>query len=172
MGRSHGGFPDFGYLDPYRPQAPYQLSGAQGGSLCPTALGPSALNREPHLQVLGDTISRHVHDCVEHPPSLVHVSNSGATSPSGECSVSELAGEVNVHVSSIHSAQQSHSEALVHPGGRSNSHSPLVAKTVVVSTPTSSLCGSPPVLSLPSRSSVTAGSECMSWTESRTICTH
>ena len=33
---------DFGYLDPYRLQAPYQLSGAQGGSLCPTALGPSA----------------------------------------------------------------------------------------------------------------------------------
>ena len=42
VGSSHGGFPDFGYLDPYRPQAPYQLSGAQGGSLCPTALGPSA----------------------------------------------------------------------------------------------------------------------------------
>ena len=36
---SHGGFPDFGYLDPYRPQVPYQLSGAQGGSLCPKALG-------------------------------------------------------------------------------------------------------------------------------------
>ena len=33
---------DFEYLDPYRPQVPYQLSGAQGGSLCPTALGPSA----------------------------------------------------------------------------------------------------------------------------------
>ena len=42
VGRSHGGFPDFWYLDPYRPQTPYQLSGAQGGSLCPTALGPSA----------------------------------------------------------------------------------------------------------------------------------
>ena len=42
VGCSHGGFPDFGYLDPYRPQAPYQLSGAQGGSLCPTALGSSA----------------------------------------------------------------------------------------------------------------------------------
>ena len=116
-------------------------------------------DREPHLRVLGDTSSRHVHDCVELPPSLVHVSNSGATSPSGGCSVSGLAGEVNVHVSSIPSAQQSHSEAPVHPGGRSNSHSPLVAETVVVSAPTSSLCGSPPVLSLPSRSSVPAGSE-------------
>ena len=177
MGRSHGGFPDFGYLDPYRPQAPYQLSGAQGGSLCPTALGPSTpgapgydhygqfdssfvyqqtrrgpfphlatfdsqaslmirgsehnspsktysrlserdsrppilsksantdrvesppRDREPHLPVLADTSSRHVRDCGELPPSLVHVSNSGATSPSGGCSVSGLAGEVNVHVS-------------------------------------------------------------------------
>ena len=114
---------------------------------------------EPHLRVLGDISSRHVRDCVELPPSLVHVSNSRATSPRGGCSVSGLAGEVNVHVSSIQSAQQSHSEAPVHPGGRSNSHSPLVAQTVVVSTPTLSLCGSPPVLSLPSRSSVPAGSE-------------
>ena len=42
VGRSHGGFPDFGYLDPYRPQAPNQLFGAQGGNLCPTAWGSSA----------------------------------------------------------------------------------------------------------------------------------
>ena len=42
VGRSHGGFLDFRYLDPYRPQAPYQLSGAQDGDFCPTALGPSA----------------------------------------------------------------------------------------------------------------------------------
>ena len=205
------------------PQAPYQLSGAQGGSLCPKALGPSApgppgydrygqfnssfiyqqarrdplphlvpfesravplvrgsehnspsktysrlserdsrppissesantdrvesppRDREPHLLALGDTRSRHVRNCVELTPSLVHVSNSGAMSPSGGCSVSGLAGEVSVHVSSIPSAQQSHSEGPVHPGGRSDSHSPLVAETVVVSTPTSSLCGSPPV---------------------------
>ena len=61
------------------------------------------------------------------PPSLVHVSNSGATSPSGGCSVSGLAGEVNVHVSSIPSAHQtcqSHSKGPIHPGGRCNSHSP------------------------------------------------
>ena len=190
---SHGGFPDFGYLDLYRPQAPYQLSGVQGGSLCPTALGsiapgPPGCDRygqfdssfiykqtrrdpfphfatfdsrasplvrgsehnspsktysrlserdsrppissesantdrvespprdcEPHLRVLGDTSSRHVRDCVELPPSLVHVSNFGATSPSGGCSVSGLAGEVNVHVSSIQSAQQSHSDPLFFP---------------------------------------------------------
>ena len=42
VGCSHGGFSDFGYLDPYRPQAPYQLSGAQSGNICPTALGSSA----------------------------------------------------------------------------------------------------------------------------------
>ena len=89
---------------------------------------------------------------VELPPSSVHV-------PSGGCSVSGLAGEVDVHVSSIPSAQQSHSEVPVHPGGRGNSHSPLVAESIVISTPTSSLCGTPPGLSLPSRSSLPAGSE-------------
>ena len=41
-GAHMGGFPDFGYLDPYRPQAPYHLSGAQGGRLCPKALGSNA----------------------------------------------------------------------------------------------------------------------------------
>ena len=45
------------------------------------------------------------------------------------------------------------------PDGRGNSHSPLVAESVVVYTPTSSLCGTPSSLSLPSRSSVPAGPE-------------
>ena len=53
----------------------------------------------------------------------------------------------------------SHSEASIHSGSRGSSHSPLVAESVVVSTPTTSLCGTPPGLSLPSRSSVPAGSE-------------
>ena len=95
-------------------------------------LVPPPLDRETYLQALGDTRSRHVCNSVELPPSLVHVSNSGATSPSGGCSVSGLAGEVNVHVSSIQSAQQSHSEAPVHPGSRSYSRSPLLAETVMV----------------------------------------
>ena len=112
---------------------------------------------KPYLQALGDTRSRHVCNSVKLPPSSVHVSNSGATIPSGGCSVSGLAGEVNV--SFISSAQQSNSEAPIHLGGRGNSHSPLVAETVVVSTPTSSSCGTPPGISLPSRSSVPAGSE-------------
>ena len=42
VGRPHGGFPDFGYLDPYRTPTLYQLSGAQGGYACPSTLGPSA----------------------------------------------------------------------------------------------------------------------------------
>ena len=48
LGRSHGGFQDFGYLDPYRPQAPHQLPGAQGGYLRPTALGSSAAGPPGH----------------------------------------------------------------------------------------------------------------------------
>ena len=42
LGRRHGGFQDFGYLDPNRPQAPHQLSIVQSGYFCPTALGSSA----------------------------------------------------------------------------------------------------------------------------------
>ena len=238
VGRSHGGFQYFRYLDPYRPQAQYQLSGAQGGSLCPTALGPSApgppgydrygqfdssfvyqqarrdpfphlvtfdsrasplvrgsehnspskaysrlseqdsrppissksanidrvvpppRDRETYLQALGDTRSRHICNSVKLPPFSVHVSNSGTTSPSGGCSVSGLAGEVNVHVSSIQSAQQSHSEAPVHPGGRSNSRSPPGGRNSRGFPHLLRLCVDHPcVLSLPSRSSVPAGSE-------------
>ena len=120
---------------------------------------PPSRDRETYLQALGDTRSRHVCNTVELQPSSVHVSNSGATSTSSGCSVSGLAGEVNVHVSSIPPAQQSHSEASIHSGSRGSSHSPLVAESVVVSTPTTSLCGTLPGLSLPSRSSVPAGSE-------------
>ena len=204
LGRSHGGFTDFGYLDPYRPQTPHQLLGAQSGNTCPTALGssppgppgydcygqfdssfiyqqarrdpfphldsraspqvrgsehnspskahprlperdsrppissepansdrvvPTPRDREMHLQGLGDTRSRHVRNSVELPPSTVHVSNSGAKSPSGECSVSRLAGEVNVHVppfpllnkviQKLRSTQAAE-VVLIAPGGRVN----------------------------------------------------
>ena len=223
LGRSHGGFQDFGYLDPYRPQAPHQLSGAQGGYLRPTALGSSAAgppghdrhgqfdsgfiyqqagrdfpatfdcrafplvrvtrhnspgkthsrlherdsrppissesvntdrvvpaprDRETHLQGLGDTRSRHVCDTVELPPSSVHVSSSGAKSPSGGCSVSRLAGEVDVHVSTLSPAQQSRAEITVHSSGRGDTRSPLVALSTVV--PTLRLCVEHP-LTLPYR---------------------
>ena len=130
---------------------------------------PTPRDREAYLQGLGDTRRRHVCNSVELPPSSVHVSNSGAKSPSGGCSVSRLAGEVNVHVSPLSPAQQSHSETSIRSGSRGSSHSPLVAESIVVSTPTTSLCGTPPSSSLPSGSSVSAGSEvCLSCT----ICTH
>ena len=234
-----------GYLDPYRPQAPHQLFGAQSGNSCPTALGSSApgppgydrygqfdssfvyqqtrrdpfphlvavdsrasplvrgsehnspskayprlserdsrppilpepantdrvvpthRDREAYLQGLGHTRSRHVCNTVELSPSTVHVSNSGAKSPSGGCSVSRLAGEVNVHVPPFSPAQQSHSETSLHSGGKSSSHSLLVAEPIVVSTPTTSLCAFSTIeIFCPSRI------RSMSWTESRTICTH
>ena len=237
LGRSHGGFQDFGYLDPYRPQAPHHLSGAQGGYLRPTALRSSASgppghgrhgqfdsgfiyqqagrdtlhspatldcrafplvrvtrhnslfkthsrlpecdsrppissesantdrvvptprDRETHLQVSGDTTSRHVCDTVELPPSSVHVSSSGAKSPSGGCSISRLAGEVNVHVSTFSPAQQGRAEITVHSSDRGDPRGPLVAVSTVVPTPTTSLCGTPVVSPIPSRSSVSAGPE-------------
>ena len=120
---------------------------------------PTPRDREPYLQGLGDSGNRHVCNTVELPPSLVHVSSSGAKSPSGGCSVSGLAGEVNVHVSPIPPAQQSHAETAVHSGGGGDSCSPLVAVSVVVSTSTTSLCGTPSSSPLPSGSSVPAGSE-------------
>ena len=41
LGRSHVGFPDFGCLDPFRPQAPHHYAGAQGGNIGPPTLGLS-----------------------------------------------------------------------------------------------------------------------------------
>ena len=120
---------------------------------------PTPRDHQTHLQVLGDTRSRHVCDTVELPPSSVHVSSPGATSPSGGCSVSRLAGEVNVHVSTFSPAQQGRAEITVHSIGRVDPRSPLVTVSTVVPTPTTSLCGTPVVSPIPSRSSVSAGPE-------------
>ena len=116
-------------------------------------------NRESKIRILGDSSSGHVCNSFKLPPSSVHVSNSGATGSGGGCSVSGLAGKIDVHVSIISPVQQSYSETTGHTGSRGNSNSPLVAETAVVSTPTSSLCGPPSVLSIPLRSSVSTGSE-------------
>ena len=118
---------------------------------------PAPRDRETHLQGLGDTRSRHVWDTVELPPSSVHVSSSGAKSPSGGCSVSGLAGEVDV--STFSPAQQGHAEITVHSSGRGDPRSPLVAVSTVVPTLTTSLCGTPVDSPIPSRSSVPAGPE-------------
>ena len=153
VGRSHGGFPDFRYLDPYRAQAPHHSFGAQGGSLCPTALGSSApgppgydrygqfdssiiyqqARRDPfpHLATFDSRTSPLVRGSEHYSPSTTYsrlperdsrppissnqpISTEWSLHPEivkrifrvvghqkSTCSVSGLAGEVNVHVSSI-----------------------------------------------------------------------
>ena len=64
----------------------------------------------------------------------VDISNTG-----DRCSVTGLAGAVDVHVSKIPLAQQSHSVTRSHPGWRDDFNSPLMAITTVVTTPTSSV---------------------------------
>ena len=86
-------------------------------------------------------------------------SDSRASSTGSGCSVSGLAGEINVHVCTISSAQQSHSEIMCHPGSRSNTYSSMVAITTMVSTHTSTLCRPASVLSIPPRSTLSTGSE-------------
>ena len=56
-------------------------------------------------------------------------------------------------------AKQGHAETTVHSGGGGDPCSPLVAVSVVVSTSTTSLCGTPSGSPLPSGSSVPAGPE-------------
>ena len=53
-------------------------------------------------------------------PTSVHVSSSGATSTGGGCSITRLAGEIDVHVSADSSAQQDHSGITSHPSSRSD----------------------------------------------------
>ena len=65
----------------------------------------------------------------------------------------------SMYVSPIPPAQQGHAETTVHSGGGGDPCSPLVAVSVVVSTSTTSLCGTPSGSLLPSGSSVPAGPE-------------
>ena len=63
-------------------------------------------NRESNFWSLGDPSNGHVCNCGKLPPSSVHVSDSGAMSTGGGCSVSGLAGEVDVHVSFVSPIKQ------------------------------------------------------------------
>ena len=98
-------------------------------------------NSEPDLRDMGNSNSGHVCQSPQHASSPVYVSNSRASSTGDRCSVTRLAGEVDVHVSTISPAQQSHSETTDHPGGQSDTNSPLVAVTTMVSTSNMSVCG-------------------------------
>ena len=71
--------------------------------------------------------SGHVCHSPQHASSPVYVSNLGASSTGDTCSVTRLAGEVNVHVSTVPPAKQSHSKTQDHPGVRSDTNGPLVA---------------------------------------------
>ena len=64
---------------------------------------------------------------------------------------------MNVHVSTVPYAQQSHSETKCNPGSRSDTDSSLLTNTAVV-TPLQ-LCVDHPVLAIPPRSTVTTGTE-------------
>ena len=115
-------------------------------------------SRESDIQTVGNSSSGQVCNSPQHASSPVHGSSSGASSTGDRCFVTGLAGEVNVHVSTISPAQQSHSEAQEHPDRRSDTHHPLVAVTTVVSTPATIECGSPAtILSVPQRPFVTTG---------------
>ena len=106
---------------------------------------------------MGNSSSGHVCHSPQHASSPVHVSSSGASSSGDRCLVTGLVGEVNVHVSTISPAQQSHSKAQDDLDWRGDTHRPLVAVTSVVSTPVTIECGSPTILSVPQRPVVTTG---------------
>ena len=146
LGRPHEGFQDFGYLDPFRPQAPHQHFGAQRGNFGPPSLGFS-LTGPPSYDLYRQHYCCSLYQQTGRPLPIPVTSSSGSvvmatTHGTGDrCSVTRLAGEVDVHFSIIPPAQQSHSETKDHPGGRSNTNSHLVAITTLVSTSTMSVCG-------------------------------
>ena len=91
-----------------------------------------SLNPKIVTQILG-TWGTPTVDSPQHASSPVYFSNLGASSTGDRCSVTRLAGKVDVNVSTIHPAQQSYSETQDHPGGRSDTNSHLVAVTTLVS---------------------------------------
>ena len=73
-------------------------------------------NRGSDLRDVGYSNSGNVCHSLQHASSPVHVSNLGAPSTGNRCSITSLAREVDVHVSTVSPAQQSDSEAQDHPG--------------------------------------------------------
>ena len=99
-----------------------------------------------NLRDLGSCNSGHVCHSLQHPSSPIYVSNPRASSTGDTCSVSGLAGTVDVHVSTLSPAHQSHSETMCQPVGWDNSNSPMVANTAMVPTPAPTVCGPPSLL--------------------------
>ena len=78
-------------------------------------------NGETNIRDLINSSNGHVCHSPLHASSPVYVSSSGASSTGDRCSVTRLAGEVDVHVSTIFHTHPSHLEAQDHPGGWSDS---------------------------------------------------
>ena len=120
---------------------------------------PSPRNSEPELQDMGNSNSGHVCHNPQHAssqfmssildPRALAIDTLSQTGRGGRCTC--------FHGSP---AQQSHSETEDHPGGRSDTNSPLVAVTTVVSTSTTSLCGPPSHHSVLTGPTVTTGLAC------------
>ena len=119
---------------------------------------PAHHDSESDIQTVGNSSIGQVCHSPQHASSPVHGTSSRASSTGDRCFVTGLAGEVNVHVSTVSPAQQSHSEAQDHQDGRGDTHRPLVAVTTVVSTPAMIECGSlATMLSVPQIAFVTTG---------------
>ena len=106
---------------------------------------------------MANSSSGHVCNSLKQTSSQVYVSSSGALRTGHRCLITGLAGEVDVHVSTVPPTQQSHSEASVHSDWRGDTHRPLVTITTMVSTSITSVCGPPTLLSILPRPVVTTG---------------
>ena len=105
----------------------------------------------------GTPNSGHVCHNPQHASSPVYVSTSRASSTGDRCSVTRLAGKLDEQFSTVSPAHQSHSETMDHPGGQSDTNCPLVAITIVVSTPNTSVFGPPSHHSVPLGPTVRTG---------------
>ena len=128
---------------------------------------PPPRSSESNIQTIGNSSSGHVCHSPQCTSSPVYVSSSGARSTDDRCTVTGVAGKVDIHVSTVCPAHQSHSEAQDDPGGRGDTHSPLVAVTTVVSTLATIVYGLPSILSV-----TYCHNRDMSQAASCTICTH
>ena len=81
-------------------------------------------NSEANIRDVGNSSSGYVCHSPQLASSPFYVSNSGASRTGDRCSVTRLAGEVDVHVCTIPTAKQNHSEAQDHSGGRGDTDSP------------------------------------------------
>ena len=113
-------------------------------------------NSEADIRDVGNSSSGHVCHSPQLASSPFYVSSSGASRTGDRCSVTRLAGKVDVHVFTVPTAKQNHSEAQDHSEGRGDTHSPHGCHNLG-STLTTSVCRPPMLLSVPPRPTVTTG---------------